>query len=233
MAIELSDVTFSYPPSRRADRYPQPVLSIPHWQVSAGEKVLLLGESGAGKSTLLSLLSGLQTPNTGSVIILGDRIDRKSRRQRDRFRAANLGYVFQQFNLVPYLSSIDNLMLANHFGQAQSLSKKKAQSESELLLTRLQLPTERWHQPVRNLSVGQQQRVAIARALINKPKLLIADEPTSALDVINRQNFIELLMGLPESGDMTMVCVSHDPALMDYFSRIDHLGEINRAGVAV
>ncbi len=221
MAIELSNVSFHYP------QHPNhPVLNIPSWSLPAGEQVFVHGPSGGGKSTLLNLLSGLLTASEGHVNILGQRLDQMSNRQRDRFRANHIGYVFQQFNLIPYLDAIDNIRLASQFSQR----KKMALLDTEIkqLLTTLNMAKKDWQTPARNLSIGQQQRIAIARALINKPQLLIADEPTSSLDQTNRDAFMTLLMSMIADHSITLLFVSHDMSLSDYFSRVEALSDINR-----
>ena len=221
MAIDLNNVRFHYP--EQADKV---VLNIPSWSLSAGEHVFVHGPSGGGKSTLLGLLSGLFAPNEGQINILGQRLDQMTSRQRDKFRATYIGYVFQQFNLIPYLNAFDNTLLASQFSQ-----RKKTQNihdEITKLLTELNITESDWQRPTRNLSIGQQQRIAIARALINKPQLLIADEPTSSLDPVNRDAFMTLLMSIVGDNDMTLVFVSHDLSLSTYFSRIESLNDINR-----
>ncbi|MBX2848877.1 MAG: ABC transporter ATP-binding protein [Acidiferrobacterales bacterium] len=215
--IELRDVTFSYPGKDQS-----PVLNIPSWQVSKGEHVFVAGSSGSGKSTLLNLLSGILTPDAGEVSVLDQSLHKLSDRQRDRFRAMHLGYVAQSFNLIPYLSAIENIRLANRFAE-----KNNTQDITTLLLE-LNINEIHWHKPVDNLSVGQQQRVAIARAIINRPQILIADEPTSSLDHGNRDAFMTLLMNIADKHNMTLIFVSHDSTLSSYFHRIDILSEINQ-----
>lgn len=221
MVIDLSDVRFHYP-----EQLNQTVLNIPSWSLSAGEQAFVHGPSGGGKSTLLNLLSGLLVPTEGQIEILGQRLDKMTDRQRDRFRANHIGYVFQQFNLIPYLNAFDNIFLASQFSQR----KKKAVLNGDVkkLLTDLNIAESDWHRPIRNLSIGQQQRVAIARALINKPQLLIADEPTSSLDTANKDAFMALLMSIVEANHMTLLFVSHDLSLSACFNRIESLSEINR-----
>jgi putative ABC transport system ATP-binding protein len=149
-------------------------------------------------------------------------------RQRDRFRANHIGYIFQQFNLVPYLDAIDNIQLAHRFATKQPQSALS--DEIKALLSTFHIPQADWQKPVRQLSIGQQQRIAIARAMINKPQLLIADEPTSSLDQNNRDNFMQQLMIMASEHRITLLLVSHDMALASYFGRIDALSEINVAG---
>ncbi len=222
MSISLNKVQFSY--SGAADK---PVLDIPNWSVLPGEQVFIYGPSGCGKSTLLNLLSGMLTPEAGEVTVLEQRLDNMTPRQRDRFRADYVGYVFQQFNLIPYLSAIDNVRLAQHFSKRGS--KADALTEIELLLTQLNISQDDRRKPIAKLSIGQQQRVAIARALINKPEILIADEPTSSLDQKNRDNFMSMLMSLVNEHNITLVFVSHDMSLSRYFKRVDALPDINQA----
>jgi|TARA_B100001059_G_scaffold101291_2_gene101058 putative ABC transport system ATP-binding protein len=218
MAVQLTGIRFSF-----GDDHQRPLLEIDHWAVQRGEKVLIHGPSGVGKSTLMNILSGLLTCDTGEVSVLGQRLDQMSVRQRDQFRADNIGCVFQRFNLIPYLNAIDNIGLANTFSAG---GNGRWREEAAALLTALTVHKDSWAKPTSNLSMGQQQRVAIARALINSPEILIADEPTSSLDSENRDNFLSLLMGLIKERDMTLIFVSHDMALAKYFTRLDALSDI-------
>ncbi len=221
MSISLNKVQFSY-----SDAADKPVLDIPYCSVLQGEQVFIYGPSGCGKSTLLNLLSGMLRPEKGEVSVLEQRLDCLTPRQRDRFRADYVGYVFQQFNLIPYLSAVDNVRLAHHFSKRGS--DVGALTEIEHLLTQLNIPQDDRLKPIAELSIGQQQRVAIARALINKPEILIADEPTSSLDQKNRDNFMSVLMSLANQHNITLVFVSHDMSLSRYFKRVDALSGINQ-----
>lgn len=221
MAIELANIRFHYP--EQADHS---VLNIPLWSLPDGERAFVHGPSGSGKSTLLSLLSGLLIPSDGQLKVLGQRLDKMSGRQRDRFRAAQIGYVFQQFNLIPYLNPVDNILLATRFSKQKFTAGLN--EEIKHLLNTLNIVEREWYKPTRNLSIGQQQRVAIARALINKPRLLIADEPTSSLDTKNRDAFMDLLMTIVADNNMTLLFVSHDLSLSSYFTRVESLNDINR-----
>ena len=220
--IQFSNVEFYYPQQQT-----NLTLSIPQWQVAQGEKVFIHGPSGSGKSTLLNLLSGLTSATGGDLQILGQTLSSMSSRKRDQFRANNIGHIFQAFNLIPYLNAYENIRLARYFSSTKS--NKDLDQEIEALLTKLNLAPEAWSCPTHQLSMGQQQRVAIARALINTPKLLIADEPTSSLDQKNRDLFMNLLMSIAEKDDMTLVFVSHDLSLSQYFSRTESLEDINQA----
>jgi putative ABC transport system ATP-binding protein len=220
MAIQLNDVYFAYPEAPNTD-----VLNIKSWSVSAQDKVFVHGPSGGGKSTLLNLLSGMLTATTGEVNVLGERLNTMNARQRDRFRANHIGYIFQQFNLIPYIDAIDNIQLAHQF--ANNNSQSMLSDEIKSLLSTFGIPQTDWHKPVGKLSIGQQQRIAIARAIINKPQVLIADEPTSSLDQKNRDNFMSALLSLVSEYGITLLFVSHDMSLANYFDRIDALSEIN------
>ena len=222
MVINLSNLRFSYP-----EKPDVSVLDIPSWSVNATEQVFIHGPSGGGKSTLLSILNGLILPDKGEVSVLGQRLDKMTGHQRDTFRANNIGVVFQQFNLIPYLNAIDNIQLASYF--SKSSSNTSLFTEIKALLVRLNLPEKDWTRPIRQLSIGQQQRIAIARALINKPKLLIADEPTSSLDQKNREAFMTMLMSIVKDNGITLLFVSHDIALARYFNRVESLNDINDA----
>jgi putative ABC transport system ATP-binding protein len=221
MAIKLSDIRYHY-----AVRPQHTVLNIPSWSLNNGDQVFVHGPSGGGKSTLLGMLSGLLVPNKGQITVLGQRLDNMSNRQRDRFRAQNIGYVFQQFNLMPYLNAIDNVLLATQFSPKKHTVALK--DEIKNLFNELNISDKDWNRPTRELSIGQQQRVAIARALINKPQLLIADEPTSSLDEANKDAFMQLLMPIVTENKTTLLFVSHDLSLSNYFSRVESLSDFNR-----
>ena len=222
MTIELKGVKFSH-----TDTAQVPLLHINSWSVAAGEHVFVHGPSGSGKSTLLNLVSGLLACEEGEVCVTGQRLDLMSMRQRDRFRANYIGYVFQRFNLIPYLNAIENIELARSFSDRTSDHGDSPDPRS--LLEALKLETDAWQRPTTQLSMGQQQRVAIARALVNHPKLLIADEPTSSLDQDNRDNFLIELMKLVKEHNMTLLFVSHDMTLAQHFQRVQALSDISAA----
>ncbi|EGU36653.1 ABC transporter ATP-binding protein [Vibrio scophthalmi] len=223
--IALQQVEFTWPGGDK------PTLAIEKLDVHRGEHLFIKGPSGCGKSTLLGLLTGINQAQQGSVTILGEEQGQLSSRQRDRFRADNIGYIFQQFNLLPYLSVIENVILPCQFS-----AQRKQRVEVDLalraqdLLEKLHLSPALLHKPVVELSIGQQQRVAAARALIGSPPLIIADEPTSSLDHDNRTAFIELLLEQVNQVNATLVFVSHDPTLEALFDRSLDLRLINQAG---
>lgn len=222
MIISIRDLRFSYD-----NKNHEPIIEIPEWSVAAGEQIFLYGPSGSGKSTLLNLLSGILTSTEDSIKILNQSLNLMSERQKDKFRANHIGLVFQQFNLIHYLSALDNIRLAKHFANAPF--RKKDDSRAKELLHALGINKALHHQPASALSTGQQQRVAIARSLINTPELLIVDEPTSALDSQSRDAFMTLLMETVTQHNITLIFVSHDQSLTQYFSRIVALQDINIA----
>jgi putative ABC transport system ATP-binding protein len=220
-AIKLHNLNYTFQGSSL------PVLSIPAWQVARNERVFLQGESGSGKSTLLGLLAGLQLPSLGEVEILGARMSALGAGKRDRFRAKHLGVVFQQFNLIPYLSALENVLLAAQFGTSD---RRGARQRAIELLESVNLPSSLHDRKAAALSIGQQQRVAIVRALINEPSLLLVDEPTSALDHNNRDAFLALLFDMLADMDCAMVFVSHDPTIGRLFDTHVRLAELNQVG---
>tara|TARA_A100000164_G_scaffold345689_1_gene345718 strand:+ start:165 stop:860 length:696 start_codon:yes stop_codon:yes gene_type:complete len=222
-AISLHDLAFQYDASTAL------VVDISSWQVAMGEHVFLYGPSGSGKSTLLGLLAGLQVPTRGAVSILGEELSGLSARQRDRFRAQRIGVVFQQFNLIPYLSVVDNVLLASHFG---GIRQPSSRSKALDLLTRVNLDDSLHDRLAGELSIGQQQRVAIVRSLINSPQLLLVDEPTSALDDTNRDAFLALLFEVVQASGCAMVFVSHDPAIAASFERRDDIADLNHGATS-
>lgn len=222
VAVRIQDLHFSFPGNRQ-----MAVLDIPEWHVVKGDRVFLKGPSGSGKSTLLNLLAGILVARKGTIEILGQNLGILSARARDRFRAAHLGIVFQQFNLIPYLSVLDNIRLTVHFAHKGMTDLDLATKQLfEALGLDNTLITKKAHQ----LSVGQQQRVAIARALVNTPEILLVDEPTSALDSDTRDAFMKVLLEISQTHGTTLIFVSHDTALSPHFHHIVNLAEINRAG---
>ena len=201
-------------------------LSLADLTVSYGEKLLLLGASGTGKSTLLSVISGTLLPDQGSVEIAKTEITKLSASARDRFRAEQLGVIFQQFNLLPFGSVADNILLPLRFAPIRRKRVKDAKSEVARLCAALSLPVDIGREKASSLSVGQQQRVAVARALIGHPPLIIADEPTSALDINSQDAFLDLLFTQAQTQGTSVVMVSHDERLGPRFDRILHMEEI-------
>ncbi len=224
-AIRVADLVFRWP------RQASPCLDLPSFEVAPGERVFLHGPSGGGKSTLLGLFGGIAVPERGSVALLGQDMARMSSRARDRLRADSIGFIFQQFNLLPWLSALDNVLLPCTFSARRKQRAGDALAEAERLLGHLDLAPDSWRKPAAELSVGQQQRVAAARALIGRPEILIADEPTSALDAPRQQIFVDLLLAEAAAAGAALLFVSHDARLAAHFDRSVALAEINRAAV--
>ncbi len=210
-------------------------LAIEQFAVGGGERVFLRGPSGSGKTTLLSLVGGVILPQAGTVSVAGQPLARLSAGVRDRFRADHVGFVFQLFNLLPYLSARDNILLACRFSAARrarlAVRGTSAEAEAQRLASRLELG-DVLHRSAAELSVGQQQRVAAARALIGRPGLIVADEPTSALDADRQQGFIDLLLDECAEAGAALLFVSHDLRLARHFDRIVDLAQINQAAVS-
>jgi len=225
--IKLHDLVFGWPGQ-------PPLLDIPAFHLDAAEALFLKGPSGSGKTTLLGLLGGVQKPSRGSIRLLGQELGELRQGARDRFRVDHTGYIFQQFNLLPFLSVRENVELPCRFSRsrAQRASERHGSVDQAAasLLAHLGL-----HDPALlarradSLSIGQQQRVAAARALIGQPELVIADEPTSALDADTREAFIQLLFTECRAAGSSLLFVSHDQSLAPLFDRHLSLAELNRA----
>ncbi len=228
--IELRDVRYAWPGSRTDG------LAIDALSVATGRTLFLHGPSGGGKSTLLGLLAGVLLPRSGSVSLLGTRWSDLSGARRDAFRADHVGYIFQQFNLLPYLSVLDNVLLPCRFSalrrERATLDAGSPAASAQQLLQRVGLAPALWARPAAQLSVGQQQRVAAARALIGRPEVLIADEPTSALDADRREDFMALLLEACRAAGSTLVFVSHDERLAARFDERLSLATVNHAAPA-
>lgn len=228
-AIRLAGVEFAYGGGT-------PVVDIAELEVAPGERLFVEGLSGSGKSTLLCLVAGILTPTGGTVDVLGEAVSALGAAARDRFRAEKIGFVFQMFNLLPYLSLVDNVVLPCHFSRTRAAAalqnSASLSDEAERLLGRLGLGVNALRgRRVTELSIGQQQRVAVARALIGRPPLVVADEPTSAMDATARVAFVELLLEECAITGSTVVFVSHDPSLAASFERSVSMTEINAAPI--
>lgn len=209
------------------------ILDIPAFRIEKGERVFLKGPSGSGKTTLLNLLGGVAVPGSGKVTILDTEISALGGVRRDAFRADHIGFIFQMFNLVPYLSLIDNVTLPCGFSKIrrQRALERSATLEQEArrILQHMKLDVDELaSRPVARLSMGQQQRVAAARSLIGSPELIIADEPTSSLDADVRASFINLLFHEVRESGSSLLFVSHDASLENVFDRAIPLADINR-----
>jgi putative ABC transport system ATP-binding protein len=202
-----------------------PVLDIPRFEVAQGEQVVIRGASGCGKSTLLHAIAGIGRIDSGSIRVDGTEITRLPEADRDRFRARNIGYVFQTFNLLAGFSALENVLL----GMTFTGGRKEPQRGRELL-ERMGLGHRLTHKPAA-LSVGEQQRVAVARALANRPKLMLADEPTANVDPRHQQQIIDLIRESCRAEGVALVLVTHAEEVASQFERVEELEVFNRAVV--
>ena len=226
--IDIEPLRFAWTPEG-AD-----TLALGALHLAAGQTVFLHGPSGCGKSTLLGLLAGVLSPQQGRVSLLGQDWAALKAGQRDSFRADHVGVIFQQFNLLPYMSVMDNVTLSCRFsalrlGRCQATGGPEASAQN--WLQKMGLPAQLWARRADALSVGQQQRVAAARALMGQPELILADEPTSALDAALRQDFMDLLLQAARDSGSTLVCVSHDEQQAARFDTQWSLPALQQAGV--
>jgi putative ABC transport system ATP-binding protein len=223
-AIRLTDIRFRW--HRRSEFE----LNVPSFVLGRTERILLVGPSGSGKSTLLSLISGVAVPQTGTVEVIGTDLTRLSAAARDRFRAEHLGIIFQMFNLIPYLSALDNILLPlliSRHRRQRVANGAALEDEARRLLARLGLePAVYAAKKPTQLSVGEQQRVAVARALIGRPEVIIADEPTSSLDRDRQIAFVTLLGEEVRAAGAALLLVSHDLSLTPHLDRVVALDNI-------
>ena len=229
--LALHDTRFAWP------RASGDCLDIVELQVHAGDTIFLHGPSGCGKSTLLSLMAGVLQAREGRVALAGR--DWRSLRAaaRDQHRVDHVGMVFQQFNLLPYLGVLDNVLLPCRFSRRRHAAAERrsgsAEADAQAWLSAMDLPAALWQRPPVELSVGQQQRVAAARALNGAPALVIADEPTSALDEARREGFLAALLAACAQAGSALVFVSHDHRMAAHFGRQLSLPALNRAATEV
>lgn len=224
VAIDARELAFAWPGKPR-------LIDIERFTLQRAERVFLRGPSGSGKSTLLGLLGGVLQPSGGEIHLLGKAINEMSAGERDRFRGEQIGFIFQMFNLIPYLDVVENVMLPGQFSKLREqriIGEPIAEAKRLLAAVGLNDPAL-LSRPVTELSIGQQQRVAAARALYGKPGLIIADEPTSSLDQDARENFLTLLMDECRAQGASLLFVSHDTQLGARFDRVIALKDINRA----
>ena len=224
--LQIRNLRFAWPGA--AD-----CVAIDTLDVGPGRTLFLHGPSGCGKSTLLGLMAGVLQAQHGSVSLLGQPWAALPAGRRDARRADHVGVIFQQFNLLPYLTVLDNVLLPCRFSATRAERAARSAgtpaAAAQALLQRMGLTADLWGRRADALSVGQQQRVAAARALLGAPELVIADEPTSALDTALRDGFMDLLLGACADNNSTLVFVSHDDRLAERFDERLSLPTLNRA----
>ncbi len=223
MAIRLRGVEFAY-----GDDF---ALSVPELAIEEQQKVALLGPSGCGKTTLLNLLCGLLQPAQGQVQVLGRELTQLSDRQCRAFRVSQLGLVFQQFELLEYLTGWENLLLPYRINPALQLDQDALQRAQQLVAT-LGLGSKIQRRPDR-LSQGEQQRVALGRALVHEPKCLLCDEPTGNLDPKSTLTALDLLFEQAARLQSTVVVVTHNHQILDRFDRVIDVGEWSQRRASV
>lgn len=219
MSLELRNVTKTY---REPGGGRLPVLNVNHFQMAAGEQVVLVGSSGGGKTTLLNIIAGITAADGGEVLVGGTDLVKLPEAARDRFRAERIGYVFQTFNLLPAFTALENVLLGMSFG-----GKRADRARAIKLLERVGLGHRLHHQPSQ-MSVGEQQRTSVARALANVPRLLLADEPTANVDAANQQTILELLRDSCREHNVALLLVTHAPEVANQFERVEKLADFNR-----
>lgn len=215
-ALEIDGLRYSWPGQHV-------LLSMETLTIAQGSKVLVQGPSGSGKTTFLSLVTGVLTPSAGSVCVLGHDLKMLTPSQRDALRRDTMGVIFQMFNLLPFLTVLENVLLPLQLSQKrrQSLAQGSTPTqEAHRLLDALGLSSAVMARSTHQLSIGQQQRVAAARALIGNPSLIIADEPTSALDEGNQNEFLTLLIEQVHQTNATLIMVSHDSRIAERFDQV-------------
>jgi putative ABC transport system ATP-binding protein len=217
--LEINNLKKSYvsPAGERAS-----IIDVPHFEMNAGAQLGLRGSSGSGKTTFLNLIAGILQADGGEIVLAEQKITALSEPERDRARAAHLGYVFQTFNLLQGLSALENVMLGMKFANRVDAVFAKH------LLERVGLADRLAYRPAQ-LSVGQQQRVAVARALANRPRLVLADEPTGNLDRRHARASLQLMRDICRENQAALLLVSHDAEALGQFEEVRDFAQINRA----
>jgi putative ABC transport system ATP-binding protein len=223
LAVTLHGVRKWFP---LAEQRQLEVLNIAQLTLPVGSTTVLKGLSGSGKTTLLNLIAGISVPGAGHIRVQNTDIFALPEPQRDRFRAQQIGYVFQTFNLLAPFTALENVMLAMLF--AAAIPKREQRQRAQALLSRLGLGARLTHKP-HQLSRGEQQRVAMARALANNPPLVLADEPCASLDARTAKIVLEALRAICEQEHKTLLMVSHHETVVGTADRLLDMAEINQA----
>ena len=216
--IRINDIAFGYSGSDFR-------LEIESLSIDRGEKAAFIGSSGIGKTTLLNLIAGIYLPDSGEIDVDGRAVNRMSDAERRAFRITEIGFVFQDFRLLEYLSVLDNIMLPYRLNRALEMSAD-VRGQAKSIASDLGIEDKLSKFPSK-LSHGERQRVAIGRALITRPKILIADEPTGNLDPANKAHIMDILFDYVDNRDSTLITVTHDHALLNGFDRVIDLGSLN------
>ncbi|MGK7897076.1 MAG: ABC transporter ATP-binding protein [Xenococcus sp. (in: cyanobacteria)] len=206
--IEIKDLQFSY---QQGDFS----LNIPQLTIEKGTKVAVVGSSGCGKTTLLHLISGIKVPNQGSIKVNSINLEKLRDRDRRQFRITNIGFIFQDFELIDYLNVLDNILHSYRLNPALKLTKEVKEKAYHLAETVGII--DKTKRSINQLSQGEKQRIAICRALLTQPKLLLADEATGNLDPANKQRIMQILFSYLEEHQATLIAVTHDYELLSLF----------------
>jgi len=235
--IEFQDVSFRYQGGVTGNSSPPGfkgfAIHIQTLAVDRGERIALVGPSGSGKTTLLSLVAGILRPESGTVRIDGQELSRLGDSATRQFRIERVGQVFQSFELLDYLSIIENVMLPWYLGrgsQKAGLHKVDTRRRANELLKEVGLASRANDRPGQ-LSQGEQQRVAVCRAMLNRPPLLLADEPTGNLDQDNKKMVVDLLLQQAQQQDSTLLMVTHDQSLLGHFDTVLDIRTVSGGGV--
>jgi putative ABC transport system ATP-binding protein len=220
--IELVDIHFSYPQSDFS-------LNIKELHIARGNKTAVIGPSGFGKTTLLNLLAGILLPDSGDIKVAGESLTHLPEKARRNFRIRNIGFVFQDFRLIPYLNILDNMLLPFRINSILSLEKSSRQSAIRLA-TELGLESKLKNYPAK-LSHGERQRVAIGRALVHTPPVILADEPTGNLDPQNKEKIMEILFDYVQERQATLITVTHDMFMLKGFKQTIDFTHIQNSGL--
>ena len=209
--IKINDLQFHY---QQGDFR----LNIPELSVKKGTKMAIIGASGSGKTTLLHLLAGIKVPHQGSIQIDSVNLEKLNERDRRKFRITNIGFIFQDFELIDYLNVLDNILHCYRLNPALKLTKTV--KENAYKLAEKVRIGDKLKRSINHLSQGEKQRVAICRALLTKPKLLLADEATGNLDPTNKQRIMQILFSYLEEHEATLIAVTHDYELLNLFDQV-------------
>jgi len=209
--IEIKKLIFQYPSGEFN-------LNINNFEVQASEKVAVIGPSGSGKTTVLNLISGIYTPNSGEVVVANQKISDSKDSVRRNFRIQNVGFIFQDFELLSYLNVLDNILHPYRITNALKL-EKSVKERAKMLAAQMGI-SDKLNRKIDNLSQGEKQRVAICRALLPKPKLILADEATGNLDPENKSKILDLLFESVSKDKTTLLAVTHDHELLPRFDRV-------------
>lgn len=213
--INLVDVSKTYKVGNESIKALQDITL----NVEKGEFLAIVGPSGSGKSTLLHLIGGLDTPSSGSIIVNNNNIEQLKDKKLSAYRNNEIGLIFQDFKLHPYLTILENVELPQHFNKTKKLTANTLKRKAKQMLKTFDIEKRGNHRP-NEISGGQKQRAAMARALINSPSIILADEPTGNLDSLTGKKILQILKKIHKENGTTLIIVTHDKAIADYANRI-------------